>query len=237
MASHIGIVACSAEGAALCYRTICTEGPELMGDHNHPEVSMHTFPFRLHVDAMRRDDWQEVAELMLSSAVKLAQIGADFVICPDNTAHQSIPMVRPRSPIPWLHIAEEVTREAARSGYRKVGLTGTRSLVESNVYPGALAVADIQAVRPIAEQRRKLDAIIFDELVYGKFLPKSFSYLLDVMTSLKDAGCDAVVLGCTELPILVAEQLTPLPALDSTRILARAALAKAAAAPRIQSAG
>jgi aspartate racemase len=236
MAGHIGIVACSAEGAALCYRTICIEGPALMGDHNHPEVSMHTFPLKLHVDGMRRDDWQEVAELILSSVAKLARIGADFAICPDNTAHRAMPMVRPRSPIPWLHIAEEVTREAARLGYRKIGLTGTRSLVGSEVYPGALAAADIQAVRPTSEQQRELDAIIFDELVYGKFLPKSFSYLLDVITSLKDAGCDAVVLGCTELPILVADQLTPLPTLDSTRILARAALARAAAAPQIRSA-
>jgi aspartate racemase len=207
-----------------------------MGDYNHPEVSMHTFPFKLHVDAMRRDDWQAVAGLMVSSAVKLAQIGADFAICPDNTAHQAIPMVRPRSPIPWLHIAEEVTREAARLGYRKIGLTGTRSLVASDVYPGALAAQNIQAVRPAADQQRKVDAIIFDELVYGKFLPRSFAYLVDVMRSLKDAGCDAVVLGCTELPILVGDQSTPLPTLDSTRILARAALAKAAAAPQVQSA-
>jgi aspartate racemase len=207
-----------------------------MGDHNRPEVSMHTFPFRLHVDAMRRDDWQEVAELMLSSAVKLAQIGADFAICPDNTAHQAMPMVRPRSPIPWLHIAEEVTVEAVRLGYRKIGLTGTQSLVAGNVYPDALTASDIQAVRPTPEQQREMDAIIFNELVYGKFLRKSFSCLVDVMSSLKDAGCDAVVLGCTELPILVADQLTPLPTLDSTRILARAALAKAAAAPQIQSA-
>ena len=237
MASHIGIVACSAEGAALCYRTICIEGPALMGDYNHPEVSMHTFPFKLHVDRMRRDDWQEVAALMLSSAVKLAQIGADFAICPDNTAHRALPMVRPRSPIPWLHIAEEVTREAARLGYRKIGLTGTQSLVAGNVYPAALAAADIQAVRPTEDQQREVDAIIFNELVYGKFLPKSFAYLLDVMISLKDAGCDAVVLGCTELPILVGDQLTPLPTLDSTRILARAALAKAATAPKTQCAG
>ena len=229
MASHIGIVACSAEGAALCYRTICTEGPDLMGGHNHPEVSMHTFPFQLHVDAMRRDDWQAVAELMLASAAKLAQIGADFAICPDNTAHKAMPMIRPRSPIPWLHIAEEVAQEAARLGYRKIGLTGTRSLVESDVYPDALAAVGIQAVRPSTDQRRELDRIIFDELVYGKFLPKSFSYLVDVIASLKAAGCDAVVLGCTELPILVGDQATPLPTLDSTRILARAALAKAVA--------
>jgi aspartate racemase len=207
-----------------------------MGAHNHPEVSMHTFPFKWHVDRMERDEWQEVAELMLSSAAKLARIGADFAICPHNTAHQAMPMVRPRSAIPWLHIAEEVTREAGRLGYRKIGLTGTRSLVASSVYPDALAAADIQAVRPTVDQQRQLDAIIFDELVYGRFLPKSFSYLLDVMSFLKDAGCDAVVLGCTELPILVADQLTPLPTLDSTRILARAALAKAAAATRIQSA-
>jgi hypothetical protein len=157
-----------------------------MGAHNHPEVSMHTFPFKWHVDRMERDEWQEVAELMLSSAAKLARIGADFAICPDNTAHQAMPMVRPRSAIPWLHIAEEVTREAGRLGYRKIGLTGTRSLVASSVYPDALAAADIQAVRPTVDQQRQLDAIIFDELVWK--VPAEIILL--------SAGCDELSQGC-----------------------------------------
>jgi aspartate racemase len=227
MAKHIGIVACSAEGAALCYRTICSEAPALMGAHNHPEISMHTFPFKLHVDALRANDWRAAADLMLVAAEKLASIGADFAICPDNTVHQALPLIRSDSPIPWLHIAEEVAREAVRMGFRNVGITGTRSLVTSNLYPDEFAAVGIAALRPTPEQQARLDSIIFDELVYGKFLPEARAYLMDVIASLKAAGCDSVVLGCTELPILVGEAATPLPTLDSTRLLARAALAKA----------
>jgi aspartate racemase len=161
----------------------------------------------------------------------MSSIGADFAICPDNTAHQAMPLVRPHSPIPWLHIAEEVAQEARRLGFRKVGLTGTKSLVASGLYPDALAAVGIATVRPTQEQQDKIDTIIFDELVNGKFLPQARSYLLDVAESLKNAGCDAVILGCTELPILVGDAVTPLPTLDSTRILARAALAKAAGIP------
>src|SRR5262245_66221725 len=112
MTQHIGIVACSAEGAALCYRTICTEGPALLGAHGHPEVSMHTHSLADYVACLERGDWQGVGELMLASAEKLARIGADFLICPDNTIHQALPHVEPRSPRPWLHIAEVVADEA-----------------------------------------------------------------------------------------------------------------------------
>lgn len=191
---------------------------------------MHTFPFKLHVDALRAGDWQAVADLMLASAEKLAAIGAAFVICPDNTVHQAMPMVRPSSGIPWLHIAEEVAREAARLGYRRVGITGTESLVRSELYPDALAAVGIDSLRPPENQQAEIDRIIFEELVYGKFHPEARAYLMQVAGGLKDAGCDAVVLGCTELPILAGDGPTPLPTLDSTRILARAALKRAVAA-------
>jgi aspartate racemase len=226
-ALHIGIVACSAEGAALCYRTICSEGASLMGPHNHPEVSMHTPPFADHVNCMRAGDWQGVADQLIASAGKLAAIGADFVICPDNTAHRAMHLVHSRSPLPWLHIAEEVARESARRGYRKVGLTGTRTLVESEVYPEKLAALGITFVRPDLEQRERIDDIIFQELVRGIFTRESLQYLGTVVAAMKSAGCDAVVLGCTEIPLLVGTETLPLPTLDSTRLLARAALARA----------
>src|SRR5262249_2239500 len=104
MAQHIGIVACSAEGAALCYRTVCAEGAGLMGEHDHPEVSMHTHSLRRYMACIYRDDWRGVGDLMLDSAQKLAKIGTDFLICPDNTIHQALDMVRDESPLPWLHI-------------------------------------------------------------------------------------------------------------------------------------
>ena len=133
MPLHIGIVACSAEGAALCYRTICVEGAELLGPHGHPEVSMHTHPLAEYMKCIYRGDWQGVSELMLSAADKLATIGADFLICPDNTIHQALRLVEPRSPRPWMHIAEVVAARAVERGFRRLGLTGTRWLVESEV--------------------------------------------------------------------------------------------------------
>jgi aspartate racemase len=144
---HIGIVACSAEGASLCYRTICADAEALLGTHAHPELSLHSLSLADYVDCLERGDLQGVAGLMLRSAHKLAAAGADFLICPDNTIHQALPLVLPHSPLPWLHIAEVVAAEAARRGFRKVGLTGTRWLVDSGVYPDALAAARCRARR------------------------------------------------------------------------------------------
>jgi len=146
MAQHIGIAACSADGAALCYRTICVEGAQLLGAHAHPEVAMHTHSLAEYMARIYRGDWQGVADLMLASARKLASVGADFLICPDNTIHQALPLVAPRSPLPWLHVAEVVAAEAAARGYRRVGLTGTRWLMEGPVYGEEL-------VRPAAAER------------------------------------------------------------------------------------
>lgn len=227
MPKHIGIVACSAEGAALCYRTICIEGAQFLGPHAHPEVSMHTHPLSEYMEHIYRDDWQGVANLMLSSATKLAAIGADFLLCPDNTIHQALPYVIPRSPLPWLHIAEVVAGEAAGRNFRRIGLTGTRYLVGSEVYPQKLSARGLDYVRPSAEEREEINRIIFDELVYGVFKPEATAYLQQVIGRLKEGGCDAVVLGCTELPLIMNDSLSPLPTLDSTRLLARAALRRA----------
>ena len=115
MPQHIGIVGCSAEGAALCYRTICAEGAPLLGPHAHPEVSMHTPSLAEYVECLDRGDLAGVGELMLASARKLAQIGADFLVCPDNTIHQALPLIAARSPLPWLHIAEVVADGSRRA--------------------------------------------------------------------------------------------------------------------------
>jgi aspartate racemase len=229
MTRHIGIVACSAEGAALCYRTICVEGAAFLGPHAHPEVSMHTHSFAEHMQCIQRGDWRGVGELMLSSATKLAGAGAEFLICPDNTIHQALPFVLPRSPLPWLHIAEVVAAQAADRGYRRLGLTGTRWLVESEVYPEKLAARSLECVRPSLEERERINRIIMDELVRGIFRPESVAYFQQVIGRMKAAGCDAVVLGCTEIPLIMNDENSPLPTLDSTRLLARAALVKAQA--------
>src|SRR6202163_4320131 len=227
MPQHIGIVACSAEGAALCYRTICTEGAQLLGPHDHPEVSMHTHSLGTYMKCIHRDDWRSVAELMLSSANKLAKIGADFLICPDNTVHQALPYVEPRSPLPWLHIAEVVAAQAAERGFRRLGITGTRYLVESAVYPEKLMAHGLEYMRPDKDEREEINRIIMDELVYGVFKPEAVTYFQRVIGRLKEEGCDAVVLGCTEIPLIMSDSNSTLATLDSTRLLARAALRRA----------
>jgi aspartate racemase len=228
---HVGIVACSAEGAALCYRTVCLEGARLLGPHEHPEVSMHTHSLGTYMTRIRAGDWEGVGELMLSSANKLAAAGADFLICPDNTIHQALPHIERRSPLPWLHIAGTVAARAVERGFRRVGLTGTRYLVESDVYPEKLAARGLGFVRPDAVEREEIDRIIMDELVYGVFKPAAVAYFQQVIERLKHQGCDAVVLGCTEIPLIMDDSNSPLPTLDSTRLLARAALIEATRHP------
>jgi aspartate racemase len=220
MTQHIGIAACSAEGAALCYRTICVEGAQLLGAHAHPEVSMHTPSLAEYMQRIYRGDWQAVGEMMLASAAKLERMGCDFLICPDNTLHQALPYVEPRSPLPWLHIAKVVSAEGAARGYRRLGLTGTRWLMEGPVYAKDL-------LRPDAAEREEINRIIMDELVCGEFKPAAAAYFQRVFERMKAAGCDAVVLGCTESPLIMSDANSPLPTLDSTRLLARAALRRA----------
>ena len=224
---HIGIVACSTEGAALCYRTLSLEGAELLGRHHHPEVSLHSFSLAEYMKSIEAADWAGVAQLMLASADKLARGGADFLICPDNTIHQAFDLVEHRSPRPWLHIAHEVAAEAKRRRFTRLAVLGTRYLMEGPVYPESLKAAAIDYRIPASGQRQSINQIIFDELVNGQFLDKSRAYYVDVIESLKQQGCDAVVLGCTEIPLLIPPEASPLPTLDSTRLLARAALRKA----------
>jgi aspartate racemase len=227
MTQHIGIVACSAEGAALCYRTIALEGAKSLGPHDHPEVSMHTHPLARYMSCIYANDWPGVAELMLSSAEKLAKAGADFLICPDNTIHQAFDLIEHRSPCPWLHIAQEVANEACRNHFKRLGVLGTRYLMEGPVYPGKLKAAGLEYRTPGPQDREKINQIIMDELVNAQFTPRSLAYFQEVIGALAGEGCDAVVLGCTEIPLLVTPDSSSLPTLDSTRLLAKAAVRKA----------
>ena len=230
MSLHIGIVACSAEGAALCYKTICIEGEQLLGAHAHPEVSIHTHSLGEYMQCIYRRDWSGVAELMLSSANKLKSIGADFLICPDNTIHQALPFIEARLPLPWLHIAEVVAAEAVERGFKRLGLTGTRWLVDSAVYPPKLTERGLELARPNSAERDETNRLIMDELVCGVFTAKTVGFFQQLIARLKhDEHCDAVILGCTEIPLIISDANSVLPTLDSTRLLARAALRRAAA--------
>jgi len=227
MPQHIGIVGVSAEGAALCYKTICIEGEQYLGQYVHPEVSMHTHSLGEYMTCISRGDWAGVSALMLSSAHKLAKAGATFLICPDNTVHLAFAEVEAHSPLPWIHIAEPVAEVARARNLRRVGLTGTKWLVDSDVYPSRLTAHGVEYLRPTAAERDDLNRIIFDELQYAVFSDAAVATFQRVIERMKGDGCDGVVLGCTEIPLLMNDGNSPLPTLDSTRLLARAALRRA----------
>ena len=188
---------------------------------------MHTPSLAEYVHFLEREDWRGVGELMLASATKLASAGADFLICPDNTIHQGLPHVEPRSPLPWLHIAEVVAQEAAARKFRTLGLLGTRWLIDGDVYPAKLAARDLKWLRPSAAERDESSRIIMEELTAGVFKPQAIAFYQKVIERMKGASCDAVILGCTEIPLIIDDSNSALPTLDSTRLLARAALVRA----------
>ena len=223
---HIGLVGCSAEGAALCYRTIVEEGRIRLGGFNHPEVTMHTFSLQDYMQylAGERRDWEDGGNKLIESVEKLKSIGADFALCPDNTIHHSVDIVRDRIPLPYLHICEVVADIAKHHDYARVLLLGTRYTMRGTIYQRAMSAVGIEGVTPNDEEVAELDRIVFEELLSGKFVPQSVAYYQQVIDRYKDDGCEAVVLGCTEIPLIITDDNSSLPTLDSTRLLALAAL-------------
>ena len=226
---HIGIVACSAEGAALCYQALCREASTLVGKNDHPRITMDSIALAGWLPAFDAGDYAGVARFMLDSARLLAAAGADFAICPDNSAHLAWDHVQAETPIPWLHIARVVGAEAARLGRRQVGILGTRYTMSGPVYRDNLAAMGIGTLVPEGADFETVDRIIFDELVDGVLTEASRQAYHGVIARLRQRGCDAVALACTEIPLLVRPQDSPLPTLDSTRLLAAAAVREALA--------
>ena len=224
---HIGIVACSAEGAALCYRAICQEALTLVGKNDHPRITLDSIPMARWIPAFDAGDHAGVARIMLASARLLAAAGADFAICPDNSAHLAWDHVKAATPIPWLHIARVVAEEARRLDFRRVGVLGTRYTMAARMYREHLGSFGIDSMVPEPADFDEVDRIIFAELVDGVFTDASRQTYNRVIARLAECGCDAVALACTEIPLLVRPGESPLPTLDSTRLLARAALVEA----------
>lgn len=220
---HIGIVACSAEGAALCYQSIVHQAGDLLGENHHPRVTLDSIPLATWMPAFDSGDDVGLAAIMLESAETLASAGCELLICPDNSAHSAWPYLT-ESPLPWLHIGQVLAEEASRRGYGTVGVLGTRFTMNGPMYPEALSAVGISAVLPSHEQRQLVDRIIFDELIHGIVRDEARQAYQEVIRALAEQGCDAVALACTEIPLLIKPGDSQLPILDSTRLLAAAAL-------------
>ena len=221
---HIGILAHSFEGATLCFRTACLEGVKRLGAHMHPEITMTCSPMALVLDAWEREDNAELRAFFARDAEKLAAAGADFFVCPDNTAHIALESAGEPFAIPGLHIGEVVAEQARQSGYRKVGILGTNWTMTGPVYPGALGRRGMDWAVPDEGDRARVNAIIFDELCLGVLSDESRRIYVAIIDRLAAQGCDAVALVCTEIPLLIRADVSPLPILDSTRLLAAAAV-------------
>ena len=224
---HIGILAHSFEGAGLCFRTACLEGVEHLGAHMHPHITMTCSPMGLVLDAWERGDNEQLRAFFMQDAKKLAAAGCDFFVCPDNTAHIALEAPGEPFPLPALHIGDVVAEQAVRDGRRKVGILGTKYTMTGPVYPGALGRRGIGWAVPDEADRKIVDDIIFGELCLGEFRDESRAAYAGIIEKLKADGCDAVALVCTEIPLLISQPMSPLPILDSTRLLAAAAVGTA----------
>jgi aspartate racemase len=221
---HIGILAHSFEGATLCFRTACLEGVKRLGAHMHPEITMTCSPMALVLDAWERGENAQLRDFFMADAAKLAAAGADFFVCPDNTAHIALESPGKPFPVPALHIGGVVAEQAMRDGRTKVGILGTKYTMTGPVYPGALGRRGIDWAVPDEADRKIVDDIIFDELCMGVFSDEARAAYVRVIEKLAEQGCDAVALVCTEIPLLISADDSPLPILDSTRLLAAAAV-------------
>jgi aspartate racemase len=224
---HIGILAHSADGAALCFLEMVREASRRLGPHRHPEITLSIRPMEEMLEAYDRNDLKAVRAYLAQTAQRLTDAGADFFVCPDNTAHLALELPGEPLPLPGLHIAEIVAQRAASSGYRQVGVLGTKWTMEGTVYPAAFARYDIGQRTPAPEDRALVDRVIFGELTQGRLEDRSRVQFVRIIAGLRAVGCDAVALSCTEIPLLITPEVSPLPTLDSTRLLAREAVAMA----------
>lgn len=227
MTLHIGILAHSAEGATLCYRTAWLEGVARMGPHDHPEITLTGIAMRHALEAWDKGDLQTLRAIFFADSEKLAAAGADFFVLPDNTAHIALEAPGEEFPIPCLHIGEVVAEEAALAGHRRIAILGTEWTMSGPVYPGAFSRWGLDWEIPDEADRAEIHRVIFDELCLGEIRDESRDRYLAIIDRLKARGCDAAALVCTEIPLLVTEEVSPLAVLDSTRLLARAAVAVA----------
>jgi aspartate racemase len=220
---HLGILAHSAEGAALCFRAFCQEGFAELGPHDHPDVTMDCIALARSMAAWDDGEHSSIRAILSVSVRRLAAAGGDFFVCPDNTAHMALEEPGEDLALPGLHIAEVVAERAVGDGRVRVGVLGTRYLMDGPLYPRAFAAHGIAAELPDPSDRDVINKIIFNELVNGVLTTSSRQEYVRVIKQFAARGCEAVALVCTEIPLLITPETSPLPTLDSTRLLARAA--------------
>ena len=224
MTKQIGIVGVSPEGASLCYQQLFRHAAVLLEPHMHPVVSVHNIPLAQYVQAVRQDDWKQVATLLRDSAERLASIGAGFCFTPDNAVQHSVQLAEVSSPIPWLKMTNAVATKIEEDNRQVVGVIGTKYVTSGSAYQTDLGIKGIKLVRPNEADTEMLDRIIFDELVFGIVREESRKLMLDVIQRLGEKGCEGVILGCSEAPLIVTADNCALPIYNASEIMAEQAI-------------
>lgn len=230
MAKHIGIVAVSPEGAAVCYREIFRRATAIIGDEGHPVVSVYSEPLEKYIQALMRDDWHTIGGLLNQSARKLAAAGAEFCLTPDNVMQHAVPLAEVGSPIPWLTMTDLVADRIVNDGRKSVGVVGTKMVMFGSTYQAVLGIRGVKVLAPDARDAETIDSIIFRELIHGEATGTARQNLIDAIKRLGDRGAEGVVLGSSEVPLLISAENSPLPVYDSVALLAEGAIRRAAKA-------
>ncbi len=224
MTKHIGIVGVSPEGASLCYQQLFRHAAVMLEPHQHPTASLHNIPLARYVDAVRGDDWLQVANLLRDSAERLASIGAEFCFTPDNAVQHAVQLAETNSPIPWLKMTNAVADRIEQDKRQTVGVIGTRYVTLGSAYQTDLGMRGIKLVRPSDEDAAELDGIIFNELVYGIIEEESREAMMRVIVRLSDKGCEGIIIGSSEAPLLITAELCDVPLYNASDIMAEQAL-------------
>jgi aspartate racemase len=224
MRTHLGIVGVSPEGVALFYRLLARRAGKARAQGEQPKLSVHNEPLADYIAALRADDWHTIGRLLRRSAEMLASCGAQCVMTPDNAVQHGVQLAEVGSPVPWLTMPALVGEAIARDNRKRVGIIGTKLVCFSSTYQTQLGLRGIRVSPPTEADANALDDIIFGELIYGSPRPESIAKIQTILQSMKDAGCEAVILASSELPLALEDVVSPLPLYDSVDVLANAAL-------------
>jgi aspartate racemase len=230
---RIGIVGgLSAESAAQYYLAITRAHQARFGNDDYPEIVMHSVSLGKWTEWAKAGDWEAVGRGLLDSAGRLAAAGAELGIIASNTMHLGFAALERASPIPFLSVVDVVAAELQRLGVATAAITGTRFTMTSSLYPEALSRRGIRVIVPGAPDLDAINAAIYGELVRGEVRPETRRAFLSAFGRLREAGAEAVIMGCTEIPLLMAghEEESPLPLVDTGRLHALAAYQVAIAA-------
>lgn len=213
------------ESTTSYYQQINTLVSQKLGGLHSAKINLHSVDFAEVAPLQQSGDWDKLGCMLSDTAQKLEQGGADFVLICTNTMHLVAPQVQAAINIPLLHIADATAQTLEEAGINKVGLLGTRYTMEQDFYKGRLIENyDLEVLIPEDDDRTLVHNIIFDELCLGKIEPDSHRHYLRIINQLRQQGAQGIILGCTEIALLVKQQDTDSPLFDTVAIHAAKAV-------------